>query len=65
MTKFNSDNHAIVELIDVIRDLNKSVSLLIENSELRKSVVADAAMDVAQQISNDLGDLTEHFDNVE
>lgn len=49
--------HALVKLIDIIRDLNKSISMHVDNHGTKH--VEDSIMDVAVRISKKLDCLQE------
>lgn len=61
--RFNSDAHAIVALIDIVRDLNKSISQHVDNHNAKH--VDSAIQRVGAKVSDQLADITEHFDDVE
>ena len=58
-----SDKEAMLQLIDIVRDLNKSLSMLVDNADLGTHPVLDSIMNVAVSLSNELGELTNYYKN--
>jgi len=63
MAKFNTDKEAMLMLVDIVRDLNKSISVIADNHPISLMPFASVIVDVAEAIGNDLNSLTEYFED--
>lgn len=55
-----NDKEAMLKLIDVVRDLNKSISMLIDNIGI-EITTASLIRKVGADISDDLRELTKYY----